>query len=1063
MPIKEKDCFELHGRNDLSLLYKNKVDGGMNEKQAAREVILDDHEKAWKDMEKLKGDIVKNYKPQPYSRPDNSKEIQAIHDQYKPLIEQAAKPVEQVPAKEKSGINETADQNSGGTGNPPPSENPPAENKPAGGENKVGVSHAALTDLADRLGLKQPERGEYLPPEWYADRGRKLLAAGADLEEVNNPKNELHDRISIGRAHLENLVKSADDIAKSNPEGVNSDDYKKAWNKLNDYSEKIKELGRKAHQAMVSLQGERDVNTDSFTAVKKNLETTTGEPASKAQEKKIKDLTDQNNVLKKEAADLEAKLTEATEKATKETDKKQTVKEKSKSIADKIRKAKIHRPGMFSAATPASIAWDGSVEVVAKAVETGGKIADAIEKGIKYLQSTNWYKQLNDSDKKEAEKQFKEWHEEQSAIGGDLDSLQKMFINKKDNKFSIDEAKSIWDYAKTTYLDKGVSYRDMISNVGNDLGLSWKQVSSAITSPKVKRISDEMWKKQADYRRNQTATKNWIDSHSDNPAIKALKKVSGVFRGISVFGHGGIFVGTHAAPTLFQPSTWKYTIPAFIRGWKFAYGNKGNYERAMNELKNTPNYVLAQRAGLKNNPDAISTEEYQKSQKFLGKLGLAGQRGFNAIKVLRQNLFDFHYNKLSPEAKADPKSAENVAKLVNNATGATNLKIPEWVNEITFAGGMEAARWGKLTRNPLKATSVAIQALVNPDKVSVSDRVFAKVWAKRVGEQVGTFAGLLVANAAIQNTLNPTNPVNMTNPDKPDFLKFKFGDITLDPTSGMRGTGMFVYGLGKIPFENQKQLKGDTRMQAAGKSAAGYGRGKLAPLYSTIADFFTQQDYNKNPLPFSSDKPTAGHHKLTWTEYGWEHAPLPIAEAAQTTYQSAVENSGDKSAVNNVLNGILLGALSGGTGMRFGEYNAAKSNHSPFSEEDKKDPTFKYFTDKGMELPNTSLSLERIKDNVAHTDKTISSYPQEKQDEYLIAHKEIFKDELEKIKDKGVVYVKEYKDENGNTKNEVDINRTSRDQEEKSIDDLSKDELKKLSSIMGGLATTKAKKRVFGR
>jgi len=456
----------------------------------------------------------------------------------------------------------------------------------------------------------------------------------------------------------------------------------------------------------------------------------------------------------------------------------------------------------------------------------------------------------------------------------------------------------------------------MIANVSNDLGLSWKQVSSAITSPKTKPISDAMWNKQAEFRRHQIAVNNWIDSQDRSQLGKALHKVSSGFRGVAVFGHGGIFIGTHAGMTLFQPSTVNHTIKGFFNGWKFAYGNTAAYERKMEQLKNSPNYLLAQRAGLNNNPERINAEEFQKSQKYLGKLGLAGERGFNAIKILRQSLFDFHYNKLSDNAKADPKVRESIAHLVNNATGATNLNIPKWVNEVSFAGSMEAARWGKLTSNPYKATATAIKALITPNKVSVADKVFAKVWARRVGEQIGTMSSLLLINAAIQKTVNPTNPVNLTDPDKGDFMKFKFGDFEIDPTSGMRGTSIFVYGIGKIPFKTQKELKGDTRMQATGKAAFGYGRGKLAPAYSTLADFFTQQDFDKNPLPFSDDTPTPGHHKLTWTEYAWEKAPLPVAEAAKNMYESATENGGDEKTTNKLLTGIVSGALSGATGFR---------------------------------------------------------------------------------------------------------------------------------------------------
>jgi hypothetical protein len=598
----------------------------------------------------------------------------------------------------------------------------------------------------------------------------------------------------------------------------------------------------------------------------------------------------------------------------------------------------------------------------------------------------------------------------------------------------------------------------MIAKVKDDLGLTWKQVSNAITTPKVKRISDEMWKKQADYRKNQAATKHWMDDQSKSVYVKAWRKVSGGFRGVAVFGHGGIFVGTHAGMTFFSPSQAKYTIPAFLRGWKFAYGNKANYERRMEELKNSPNYVLAQRAGLKNNPDILNAEEYQRSQSFLGKLGGAGERGFNAIKILRQNLFDYHYNRLSEVEKGDPEAVEQIAKLVNNATGATNLKLPEWVNEVSFAGGMESARWGKLTRNPARATAIAIKALITPEKATTAEKVFAKVWARRVGEQLATFTGLLITNAAIQNTLYPNNPTNYTNPNKPDFLKFKFGNLTLDPTSGMRGALMFAYGIGKIPFKSKTELKGDTRVQALGKSGGEYVRGKLAPFYSTMADFFAQQDFNRNPLPFSSDKPATGHHKLTWGEYAWEKAPLPLAHAAQDMYHSALDNGADKLTLNHILDGIISGGISGGTGFRVGEYNAEEENRSPFTKKDQQDPTFKYYLDKGMELPNASISNEKIQiedlENMKFEEKKVTDLPKEKQDEYINTHKEFLKQELAKPIESNTVYVDNY----GHVHITIPggwLGKT------KKTEDLSKEELSEIEREAQVSATTKTKEKLF--
>lgn len=671
-----------------------------------------------------------------------------------------------------------------------------------------------------------------------------------------------------------------------------------------------------------------------FASIKRQIEKLTKKPLTGEQEKKIKEVTAENDKLKAKVKEAEAKLIEETDKAFlagKESVKDETNAEKAKRIADKLRKnAKLSRPGVFSSASPASLVWDTAVEVTAKSIEAGGKVADAIQKGIDHIKQSDWYKQLSASKKALAENEFKRVNNGHAG-STDLSDLQARFVDKSDNKFSPDEARDIWGYMKKTYLENGVSYRDALSKTVQDLGLSWRQVSEAIVTPKLKRTSDEMWKRQSEYARNRSAIKTWIGEHESSAPIRALKKISGLFRGVAVFAHGHIFIGTHAGMTLFQPSTWNKVIPAFFRGFKLAYGSEASYEKAMEELKNSPNYLIAQRAGLKNDPDRINNEEYQKSQQYLGKLGTVGERGFNTIKVLRQNLFDYEFNKRSPAEQDDPEVAKNIAKLMNLATGATNLHLPSWVNEVTFAGGMETSRWGKLISSPAKATQTALNAIFAPDKASVSDRVFAKVWARRVGEQMATYTTGLVVNAAINNTLFPDDKKKLFDPTDPNWWKYKFGSMTVDPSSGMRSAANFIYGLAKTPFKSTSELHGDSRIKNAAKQAAGYGRGKLAPLYGTIADFVENKDFSGNVMPKFSikalnrkDKPGSGHHNLTWAEYASSKLPLPIAEAFGVFYQSAMDHGAHKKTLDNALTGILAGAISGTTGFRVGESHDKK-------------------------------------------------------------------------------------------------------------------------------------------
>jgi len=68
--------------------------------------------------------------------------------------------------------------------------------------------------------------------------------------------------------------------------------------------------------------------------------------------------------------------------------------QKAKELADKVRKIKIPLPQGLRSSAGAEIVYNSAVEVIAKSIETTGHIADSIQKGVKLLQESDWYKSL---------------------------------------------------------------------------------------------------------------------------------------------------------------------------------------------------------------------------------------------------------------------------------------------------------------------------------------------------------------------------------------------------------------------------------------------------------------------------------------------------------------------------------------------------------------------------------------------------------------------------------------------------------------------------------------------
>lgn len=862
---------------------------------------------------------------------------------------------------EEVGGNDRPIEPTGEGGQQPPTEE---KGKTTGEEEAgrdVGISHDAMNKLNKRLGLPEVERGESMTPEKYADIGRALKDRGVDPETVLESNLKQYEKAGVARAYLEELTKDADNI-----QDKSSKQYKDAVAKIADFEKNvIGVLGNEWHQLGQSLQGSRDLDTDSFTAVSSKIEKNSGKPLTDKQTQKVTKLTEKNKELKSKLDEANEKLVKATDKSIlKESGKPSRAKLSTqlKDIAKRLRtssefddflkgasgevqKMGVDLPRLKEIA--ASI-----LEDAAKVVEKGENAIEFIRKAVKELKDDVDKDKLSEAligigekqglfETKETPEEAFEKKKNQGLVKSkmekpltdaekiesdqkELEGLQNKFADKKGNSFTPDEKKDIYGYMKKNYLNKGVTWRDAIKQTANDIGLSFKQVSSAIITPETKPISIERWKANSDLLKNRAATERYVNEQEQNKAIKMYKTAVNAIREEKVFGHSGIFVGTHSGMTLTDLPRVKYTIKALLNGYKLSYGDEHFYNTEMENLKNSPNYLIAQKAGLKNNPDIFNNDEEIISTK-LGWFSKAGVRGFNAIKVLRQDLFDNHFNRLTEAEKQDPNSAISIAHLVNNATGASNLNMPAWVGEVTFAGGMEAARWGKLTKNPLKAGYIALKALTPGAKVSVGEKVFAKVWASRVGWELGTYAIILAANAAIQYYLSgDKNKVNYTDPTKSDFMKMKFGNTTFDFTSGMLSTLHFAsQTINLLKNENPyRRGKQEPLINTLGANTMKYGVGKLSPFYGEVAETALRHDYNGNTVPWSNDRPLhKWNHKLTWKEYAASKLPLPIAEGFNSFYESARQNGMSDKEIDNVLTGIKNGAISGLTGFKAYETN----------------------------------------------------------------------------------------------------------------------------------------------
>lgn len=922
-------------------------------------------------------------------------------------------------------------------------------------ENTVGISHERLNELAKKLGLPEIPRGKVLTPKQYAEMGRALIKKGVDPNTVLESDLKSFERAAISRAYLEELKKQADEIKDKN-----SDEYKAIATKISDYEKNVvKTIGTEFAELGRSLQGERDLATDSFYEAEKTLKKSLGvSELTKEQTEKLQKQTEENQKLRKTIDDLEQKIKDTVDKELgdrnfiedrnnneNETRRQKRIKVVDKFFDDAI-KSVSGKGVAYSTIIPPEII-KVALKGMKEAYHAGEEISKIVEDAVKYISDKlkkDWdkdkfskeytdalgklTKDLTPEEKRiaflekkkedlllgnveeKAKAELKPTPEQKSAIdkleseiknleeksgrvaakptegqiklqklkdkladykkngipdknkvakpedspeiqeinqqikdlkiGKLTKDLQKQFVNKKGNSFTTKEAKSVYNYMKEKYLNNDVSWDDSIKYAAGDLGMTPEQMRHAIISPKTEPISIEKWKKMSDLRKNRNSTKRYIDEQSRSPLLIQAKKVSGDIRDVATFGHGHVFLGTHAGLTAFSnPHLWS---KAYLKGVDLAYKmSDAEVEQFTHDFENRPLWAVFNKAGLQNdlfkmgNDMEIASESHflDLSRKLHSKGGVtgkvgkvlvlgseAGRKGFMAIKWLRQELAEQAYNNLTEEEKNNPQVLESIAQLMNNATGSTNVKLQGGVNEVIkeglFAGGMEISRWEKIFKNPAKSLStlskIPFEKIGWIKELPPEERVFATIWAKRVMTQALVYGGLVAVSKAIFHKDDETPLQSMKKSiGTSEMLKMNVGkDRIFDPTSGM-ATSISL--LGKV----YKALPSKEKGGNVSNVLMDYGRKKLAPTYQTGAEVVTGHDALGNVVPFRDVKPEHKYNKkLSAKEYAESKLMLPLAEGFQQANES-----------HNIGSGIVGGLISGMFG--FKSYSKEKGQVSP--------------------------------------------------------------------------------------------------------------------------------------
>lgn len=788
------------------------------------------------------------------------------------------------------------------------------------------------TGIAERL---HPEHisGEGLSAEDHVKRGRELIKQDNYSKEnlrkrfETNKKFVSSEDLDAARAHYTELVKEANVL-----EGGDEKAFKDAKEKAAEWKKNVvdpmmtvwSEIGRGA-------QGEEELDTGTFIGLETAYEKRTGNKFNPTQAKEAKELVAKVKELNLKYEELVKKYTEAMDKwaaEEKNTPAEKATRKPSLSAEKAKRKSELKKElmGRFNDVTSMA-----TLLVDKKFYEYSGLLFEEAAGDFKHFAkdiSTSFSKVL----KEDIPELWRKLGGSEDAIKqheADIEKLSTQFIDKKDNKFNPDQVKDIWTYAKEEYLDQGKTYQEMVRGVSMDLGLTSEQVQHALAMPKGARsINDQMYLTQRNRRQAITNAKIFVEN-AEIPKWKRFvpftkKSIwSDFFFQKAIFGHTGVIMQTHAGMNIFDPTQTKNYFNSFVQQFKNI--DKVKYEKAVENFTNDPQYVQFLRAGLDIDPNKSHGEYEIKSLGKVGtifnEIGEAGNRGYTAVKFFRLKIAKDYYNSLSEVEKADPETTKRIADYFNNSTGAAKVKSNPIVSTLVFAPKLIASRWNKLIIQPVKAIGI----LSDWKNATPAEKAAVKVTAKRAGIELATMAGLLTLNQVLLKASGSDDDVNITDPEKPDWMRFKWGNTAVDLSGGMIGTAQFVARLlhDIAPWTDQRDLKGKTRKEAIEIALGNYAFNTVSPVVSSVGEPILRHDFNGNTVPWSDEKPLyKTSHKLTWKEYLWQQAPIPAAEAAKDVYKSMEDSGMDIPSIGGILTGIMKGVIAGATGARVMELKA---------------------------------------------------------------------------------------------------------------------------------------------
>jgi hypothetical protein len=492
-------------------------------------------------------------------------------------------------------------------------------------------------------------------------------------------------------------------------------------------------------------------------------------------------------------------------------------------------------------------------------------------------------------------------------------------------KMTDQERLAMWRWVKENAIDHGMpmeQVHETFNNhfAGGTLKPEWVNEFLAARKTPFKRASDAAWTAQAQRRNIQQQAKHLVSSQNANILERATKAVIAGPRYVAVGGgvHGVVFPFTHGGALLLNPLRWKAFARMTINTWKNL--STAEAERLRDSMARSPRFTLADRSKLD-----LSTHGTETGG------GDISARTWNALIETRFRLWDAameRHTRAGMSAEDIDSIGKELAVWANHATGSGKGVLSHPVISSAFFGPKLAqSYWNRLVGDPVKT----LGTFTNWSKATAGEKVVAMQRLRGAMTAATTYTGMLVANQALLAATGQKDKINWNDPSQSDWLAFKGGGFRWGLPGAMRSEinliGQIVAAQSMKPEDLAKvgipvpHGKIDTsrlislRELYVARQLLDYAQNKATPVYGLGKELITGHDFMGRPLPWSSDKGDAKHPPISWGEFGWSKAPIPLSAAAGYVYDQLRKSGASVTDASMWMRAVMVGGVSALTGI----------------------------------------------------------------------------------------------------------------------------------------------------